>query len=426
MNSNEYTQVKQHVQGALSTKIQDEKLTLGETFTVQHILSIKKEAGKIAAQQKISDDNIPQGMKNGMRIMTTLDDAEYIKLVNDNAICPDGSDPDVPAWTFSPPTEPLPYDPAALTVTNAAQREQMLAKHEQKKANYAYYATVEDGLKQAIIAHVPEELISDLDDDEVGFANCTLRELLNQLLTETKQNQGTTKRAELRQTLQEPWNGDKIIKFFKRQETRRSMIEKAGVVISDSQLVDDTVLLIFKAGFLTKQEIEVWENKSAADQTWANVKTYFGDIYRTRTNINPGNTASDLGYGTEQANALQDALRERDEALEQMQAMLAALKEHQKPAAPAQPTPSTEAGLEKTFADFAASMKTLVSEAISEKKNPTKPRGGPKKGLRTCNNCGRQGFHSDERCPDKEENAHLRKANWKPKEERIRLGWQQA
>ncbi len=232
MNNNEYTLIGERITEALRAKIEGIFGELGSTVTVEHVLRIKKEAGKIAAKQKINDANIPQGFTNGCRIITTLNNMEYIRIINDNAICNDGTAGAV--WVYQPPTEPATYDPAALTVTNAAQRAQMEAAHEQRKLNYYLYATVEEGIKQAITENPDlEALIISLDNDEVGYANSTVRVILNKLITKAKKAQGTVKRAELRESLKAQWDGASFDKLIKRQEDRRTMIlVLASVLVS--------------------------------------------------------------------------------------------------------------------------------------------------------------------------------------------------
>ncbi len=428
MNSNEYILIGERVAEASTAKIDDIFAELGSTVTVEHALRIKKETGKIAARHKVNDTAIPGGYKHGLRVQTTLDDDEYIKLVNDNSVCNDGTALNSVRWVFQPPTEPAAYDPAAVNAANAAQRAQMEAAHDRKTRNYYIYFTVEEGLKQSIVdnKHL-EELIIGHEDDDVGYINTTLREMLNTLITKTKQSQGTVKRAELRQSLAAAWDGTGFDKFIKRQETRKAMVEKAGVQVTDDQLVDATVLLIYEANFLDQVEIEEWENKAAADQTWANVKTYFGDIHATRNKPKPGKTAGKLGYGTEEMNALEEKSAELDVLTGRVCDVLQKLTEHKTQAPVVQHSPPTnDSALAKQLADVTKVLKTLTETVDDMKKQDGRKNRQGGKPKHKCGICEFWVWHSEEKCPDKEENKHLRRDNWKPKEERKRLGLQQA
>ena len=56
-----------------------------------------------------------------------------------------------------------------------------------------------------------------------------------------------------------------------------------NIATSDVEKVMTSVARMWESVFFTNNFLIKWEKKEAADQTWANVKTYFMELYQSHT-----------------------------------------------------------------------------------------------------------------------------------------------
>ena len=60
-------------------------------------------------------------------------------------------------------------------------------------------------------------------------------------------------------------------------------LEERNIATSDEEKVMAAVARMWESEFFTDKFLIKWEKKEAANQTWANVKTYFTELYQSYT-----------------------------------------------------------------------------------------------------------------------------------------------
>jgi hypothetical protein len=427
------------VMAQILQKLREDQVTMGTDINPITVALMKKSVADIAASIPCSHPDIPGGQTFG-HLALVLTGTEYSDLYNNTF--PTATQLDTATWSIPTLAEPEPYDPAALNVTNAAQRAQMEATWKKKEEAYKLYNTISKAIVQAFVAVVPEESIISLKSKYVKYNLVRVQQLLTQLEQYAQQHDSTASMANNIAILQKQWNINNtgFATYIKTQEERKEILEDSGIPISDPLMVTYTVHSIYQTDLCTREEVTKWELKSKQDKTWANLKTYFGKINHNRTVLNSiEKTAGSLGYSEkEAANSLQEEMDSQRAQLEAEQQELAAMKAQlyqqlnqlkenrstSKETAPAPTAASTEMELCK---QLMSQLATLTQE-VQSLKNSNVPNGGdkgngkPRVPAWKCPTCKLMVRHKKENCPDT--NPEKRKANWKPMEERIKLGIQ--
>lgn len=419
--------------------LREAQAAMGTEINPILVALMKKSVAAIAAGIPCSHPDIIGGQTLG-HLAIVLSGDQYAGVYNDTF--PTAPQLDETTWALPTIAEPLAYDPAALTITNAAQRSQMEATWKKKEAAYKVYNATAQAIVKAIVNVVPEESIISLKARYVGYNLVRPHQLFAQLEQYAQENDSTATMANNIAVLQTQWHIDRIgfATYIKTQEERKEILQDSGIPISDPLMVTHTVNCIYQTNLCTREEVTKWELKAKADKTWANLKTYFGKIYHNRTVLNSiEKTSGALGYSEkEAANALQDEFDTQRVQLEAEQQELAAMKAQlyqqlnqfkesqpsDKAPAPAPTAASTEMELCK---QLMSSMAALTQEVQSLKSNAPnggdKGNGKPRVPAWKCPVCKLMRRHKAANCPDT--NPDKRKPNWKPMEERIRLGMQE-
>ncbi len=183
-----------------------------------------------------------------------------------------------PAWQdpAHPGNEPN-YHGTAAVIANAK------AAYERAKEEFTLFMDVERNLKQQVLSAVGPTYVNALADPLFGHANVSSRDILHHLMTTYGK---LTEEDVIKNlaTLDEPWNPDTPIADL---WTRVSMAQ-AFAATSTSPITDDVALIrtyaVLRKSGVFEMAIEQWAEKTAADKTWANFKTFFSDKDTVRRN----------------------------------------------------------------------------------------------------------------------------------------------
>jgi hypothetical protein len=129
-------------------------------------------------------------------------------------------------------------------------------------------------IKQQILAAVDNLYTQALEDDDFGYAQVEPIDLLDHLWD----IYGTTTPEDVeknRNRLIEPWNPDEPLEnLWQRISEIRQYATRAGEVIPETVVVRLTKQVIEATGVFTNA-IDKWQDKTPADQTWANFLVHF-------------------------------------------------------------------------------------------------------------------------------------------------------
>ena len=350
--------------------------------TDQDITKLEKELIAIAA-------SIPTGLGGGNHGHAGLivDAAKYLTMAG---------------HAFTAPPNPGIY-PAGLAANAAAgTRARAEAEHKEDVAQYEIFKGVEQALKDIIQEAVEHDYLLEIEDDTLGFLNQTPRQMIDHL----KARGGALDFADTKTLLSErdtEWDiSENPQVYFNRVEKAVKALTRAGIT-SDMNERRDMALYYLKATGEFDAAVREWENKAAADKTWANIKTFIATEY-ARENKQNKLTAKQF-----KANLIE----EQAEATEEL---IATLTENH--------TRQMET-LIKSTTDAMKEMMQLIKSNGSTPTNPTNTTNEEKKKKREekrkkyneapiCTHCGKKHpSKKEEDCWELEKNKASRPANWK-------------
>ena len=303
---------------------------------------------------------------------------------------------------FNAPPNPGIY-PAGLAANAAAgTRARAEAEHKEDVAQYEIFKGVEQALKDIIQEAVEHDYLLEIEDDTLGFLNQTPRQMIDHL----KARGGALDFADTRTLLSErdtEWDiSENPQVYFNRVEKAVKALTRAGIT-SDMNERRDMALYYLKATGEFDAAVREWENKAAADKTWANIKTFIATEY-ARENKQNKLTAKQF-----KANLIE----EQAEATEEL---IATLTENH--------TRQMET-LIKSTTDAMKEMMQLIKSNGSTPTNPTNTTNEEKKKKREekrkkyneapiCTHCGKKHpSKKEDDCWELEKNKASRPANWK-------------
>jgi hypothetical protein len=350
--------------------------------TDQDITMLEKELIAIAA-------SIPTGLGGGNHGHAGLivDAAKYLAMAGQ---------------AFITPPNPGIY-PAGLAAGAAAgTRARAEAEHKEELAQYEIFKGVEQALKDIIQEAVEHDYLLEIEDDTLGFLNQTPRQMIDHL----KARGGALDFADTKTLLAErdtEWDiSENPQVYFNRVEKAVKALTRAGIT-SDMNERRDMALYYLKSSGEFDAAVREWENKAAADKTWANIKTFIATEY-ARENKQNKLTAKQF-----KANLIE----EQAEATEEL---IATLTENH--------TRQMET-LIKSTTDAMKEMMQLIKSNGNTPTNPTKATDEEKKKKRdekrkkyneapVCTHCGKKHpSKKEEDCWELEKNKALRPTNWK-------------
>ena len=97
----------------------------------------------------------------------------------------------------------------------------------------------------------------------------------------------TRKKGVAQRALREPWNLVEDITAYKRALDRNQITcLDLNVPINDSDKVQIYMENMYMSDMFEERKLTEWEEKAEADKSWADAKTYFGSLYKTRKKYN--------------------------------------------------------------------------------------------------------------------------------------------
>lgn len=206
--------------------------------------------------------------------------------------------------------DPTPFDapnfpgaqpdiPAGATV---AVRDTIIRQHTEELREWREYINLHEAIKQQLLAAFDPIYFRALRNRHVGFANRTIREMLEFLFT----NYGYITPMDLKTNtdrLNTPWDPSTPFEMLIDQvEECQELAEIGNQPYSHEQIVNAAYTLIYNTGMFF-EDCKIWNKKPVAEKTWDNFKTFFFEAHRE---LRQQQTTQQSGFHAANAAALAD------------------------------------------------------------------------------------------------------------------------
>lgn len=291
---------------------------------------------------------------------------------------------------------------------NAREREIEMAEHKLLREEYETAMGVEMGLKELIVKTVPKEHLVSITDKMTGLTNQTIQQILAHLSVEGAELDDNDV-ADLINKMNEPWAiNEAPATYFQRQDEIEEQLLKGGIARNPVLRLRSIKAAVKQTG---EYDIELnnWELKPIADQTFVNFRPYFQKEWVRKNHKNRTNTkAVSFGIANNAQSQETPPQQSEQELLSEFMALMQSESDKK-----------IEKFMSETNATLTATTKAL--EAIASKvggsnnnrnRNRNTNGGGGGKERKKCPHCDK--YHYDlDTCWELEKNKDKRPANWK-------------
>jgi hypothetical protein len=170
------------------------------------------------------------------------------------------------------------------------------ARHiwEEDVQTYHTYTSVQQALKKQIISVFEPMYLEVLNENMIGFANISARDMLEHLFT----TYGNITAVDLEINLEHmrrAWDPQQPVEsLFKQIQDCANYSEAGGVIIGHPQKINVGYAQIFATGHFMSA-CRRWNKKPLADKTWAQFKAHFSAAHRQHKQMQ-GESAATAGY----------------------------------------------------------------------------------------------------------------------------------
>ena len=189
-----------------------------------------------------------------------------------------------------------------MTITD---RTRITATHAIEQQEYWKQEAVNAIIVERIVGEIVDATyVEELEDDYIGYSAQTIKTLLSHITTEWC----TVTTLEKKQALEAfnvQWDlTSHITKFARELDKQQKICIDIGVTASTETKIQYYVENMYVSEMFDDKEMRAWENKTTANKTWTNAKTYFVELYRSKAKFNEEREARQGGY--ESANSLRN------------------------------------------------------------------------------------------------------------------------
>jgi hypothetical protein len=170
------------------------------------------------------------------------------------------------------------------------------ARHiwEEDVQTYRTYTSLQQALKKQIISVFEPKYLEILNDNMVGYAKISARDMLEHLF-ETYGNITAVNLEINFEYMRQAWDPQQLVEsLFKQIQDCADYSEAGGAPIGPSQQINIGYAKIF-ATWHFMSACHRWNEKPAADKTWTHLKSHFAAAHRQHKQMQ-GETAANAGY----------------------------------------------------------------------------------------------------------------------------------
>ena len=180
------------------------------------------------------------------------------------------------ATLFVAPTMPNAVNPAGLTGPQIANANRV---YEEQKAEFHSYVNLQNALKKQLIAAVDPLFLQTIRQQYVGFANRSLREML-QHLYDTYADISAENLEENDKKMREPWDPNAPFEeLIKQIKDAVDLADHAGAPYSQEQIVNTAYNLVERTGVFDI-DCRKWRDLPAAQKSWNEFQRFFQKAYK--------------------------------------------------------------------------------------------------------------------------------------------------
>jgi hypothetical protein len=184
--------------------------------------------------------------------------------------------------------------PTEIDGVTAAQLSAERHRWEEAVTTFRTRSTVEQALKKQIIMVFEPMNLEILNNDMVGFANTSAREMLEHLFL----SYGSITSVDLErnfETMRKAWDPHQPVEtLFKHIQDCVDYAEAGGITIGEAQKLSTAYTNVFATGIF-HSACRRWNEKDADTKTWNNFKVHFATAYRQHKQMQ-GESAATSGY----------------------------------------------------------------------------------------------------------------------------------
>ncbi len=190
-----------------------------------------------------------------------------------------------PTWVYVAPANPGAYLAAALVAgVSAAQQEQLITQHKEEQTTYANYLGAQEAGKELLLYGVGADALAPLKKQYINFGDATIHSMILHLREKTAIKMTTSQKFEYKtEGYKAPWDPTmSITAYFTGLKKFKNSLADRGISMSVKEMTMAAGARMWESKMFTKDQLVLWENKPAANQTWQALQDYFTEKWLER------------------------------------------------------------------------------------------------------------------------------------------------
>jgi hypothetical protein len=166
----------------------------------------------------------------------------------------------------------------------AAQREQLVAEHKILLKGYNDYLGAKEAGKELVLYAAGDDALAPLKKLYIGFGDTTVLQIIDHLRLKTAIKMTTAQKHKYKTTgYNNPWDPTtSITAYFTQLDRFQVQLGDRGITTSNDEKTMAAGAQMWKSEMFTEDQMVAWENNMPAQQTWANLQTYFTNKWLKR------------------------------------------------------------------------------------------------------------------------------------------------
>jgi hypothetical protein len=152
-----------------------------------------------------------------------------------------------------------------------------VAEHKILQKSYNDYLGIKEAGKELILYAVGDDALAPLKKLYIGFGDTTVLGMIDHLCLKTAIKMTPVQKHEYRTMgYNNPWNPTtSITAYFTQLDRFQVSLGDCGIATSEGEKTMAAGAQMWNSEMLTEDQMVTWENKTAVQQTWAALQTYF-------------------------------------------------------------------------------------------------------------------------------------------------------
>ncbi len=183
-----------------------------------------------------------------------------------------------PVWVYVAPANPGAYVATALVAgVSAAQQEQLVTQHKEAQTTYVNYIGAQEAGKELLLYGVGAIVLAPLKKQYINFGDATNHSMILHLREKTAIKMTTSQKYKYKtEGYKTPWDPTtSITAYFTGLEKFKNSLANRGIATSVKEMTMAAGARMWESKMFTKDQLVLWENKPAANQTWQALQDYF-------------------------------------------------------------------------------------------------------------------------------------------------------